>query len=114
MKCPVLLDQNITDFAHACLKDILSPFTEALPLNVYDKTFYLHNILVNAKTDEALSEYSWSNGEPIDVKKIVIDVDDAADKEVFRSALHGYGGIFCSEGFKQTCEEFDLEGLVFL
>lgn len=103
----------ISDYADACLKDILAPLGERLPVKISDAPYYLYNILATAQVDPEKSEFEWQGDEPVDVKKLFIEPATAEGKDLFKASLHGFGGLFCTEGFKETCEEFDLKGLAF-
>lgn len=103
----------VSDYADACLKDILAPLGERLPIMISGNPYCLYNILATAQIDPEKSEFEWQGDEPVDANKLCIEPASAEGKDLFKASLHGFGGLFCTEGFQETCEEFDLKGLLF-
>jgi hypothetical protein len=103
----------LSDKAYACLKLILADCGEFLPIKIKGFTYYIFNLLTVGKVDESQSIYECDDGIAFEIEKLVFDSEDIKDKDLFKSFHHGLGGVFCSEGFKQTCEELEIDGLIF-
>ena len=103
----------LSEKAYAGLKLALVDFGEFLPINVNGFTYYIFNLLVEGKRDQEKTQYEWEDDLAIELVSLAFDQADIQDKHLFKSFEHGFGGVFCSEAFKATCEELDLDGLVF-
>lgn len=105
----------LSDKAHAYLKNILEEHGEFLPINVQGFTYYIFNLTTVGKIDIDNSVFVYDEGCDLasDIQTLLFDENDIKDKFLF-TATHDYlGGVFCTDDFKSTCEEFDLDGLYF-
>lgn len=103
----------LSEKAYASLGLILKEYGELLPISVQGFNYYIFNILASGKVDESKSLYEWDDDVALGVEKLVFDESDIREKVVFKSFHNGFGGIYCSEAFKSTCEELDIDGLRF-
>jgi hypothetical protein len=97
--------------AHAIFRLMLADYGEFLPLDVHGFTYYIFNNFTDVLPDMEKSCYV-SEGTK-EVESLVFD-DDAADKLLFKSNWEGSTACFCNETFKQLCDEYEIEGLVFI
>lgn len=107
----LLLSEN----AYEALRLILADYGEMLPITIQGFKYYLFNLQVSAKLDSEKSEYEIDDmsGDVIGIKSRVFDETDIAEKDIFTNFHNDYGGIYCTEGFKNSCEMFELDGLIF-
>jgi hypothetical protein len=105
----------LSEKAHACLRLILQDHGEFLPIDIQGFKYFLFNLLTTGKVDNQKTTYRYIEGDdiPSDIECLVFDADDIEDKDIFRAAPGHFVGVFCTPEFKQTCEEFDLDGLIF-
>lgn len=99
--------------AHAFLKLVLKDDGEFLPIDFKGDTYYIFNLLKKGKIDEGKSVYRWQEGIAMDLVTRVFDEQDMQDQYLFQCTHNGYGGIYCTEEFKQDCNNFELDGLLF-
>lgn len=97
--------------AHAIFRLMLADYGEFLPLDVHGFTYYIFNNFTDVLPNMEKSRYV-SEGTK-EVESLVFG-DDAADKLLFKSNWEGSTACFCNETLKQLCDEYEIEGLVFL
>ncbi len=99
--------------AHAFFQLCISEYGEFLPISVKGFKYYIFNIFSRSKVDESKSKYIYKNGVAVKVERLVFYEDDIANNALFFDAHHGLGGIYCNDDFKDSYEEFELDGLTF-
>ncbi|MFT7562015.1 MAG: hypothetical protein ACI93R_003949 [Flavobacteriales bacterium] len=103
----------LSERAHASLKLILAEYGEFLPIYIGDYKYYIFNLIIEGKVDLEKTRYEWDDDIAMELEALVFDSDDIKEKAMFKSFHNGLGGMFCSDAFKVTCEELDLDGLLF-
>lgn len=99
--------------AHAFFQLCISEFGEFLPISVKGFRFYIFNILARSKVDESKCKYTYQEGVVRNVERLVFDEDDVPKNALFFDAHQGFGGIYCNDDFKNSYEEFEMDGLTF-
>ena len=97
--------------AHAVFRLMLADYGEFLPLDVHGFTYYIFNNLTDVSPDLQRSCYSSEGVKEVELMEFG---DDIAGKLLFKSNWEGCTACFCTETFKQLCDEYEIEGLVFL
>ncbi|MFC6632792.1 hypothetical protein [Microbulbifer taiwanensis] len=103
----------LSEKAYANLKLILADYGEFLPINIDGFNYFIFNLLTSGKVDDSKSQYEWDGDVALGIEKLVFDESDIKEKAIFKSFHQGFGGIFCSDGFRSTCEELEIDGLIF-
>ncbi|AMX03360.1 imm11 family protein [Microbulbifer thermotolerans] len=106
----------LSEKAKAALSLILEPHGEFLPVQVQETNYFIFNLFTYVEVDEKKTVYQYSGEDrtfPDGIEKLVFSESDLRGKFLFRSGEKSFGGVFCTDEFKQTCEEFDLDGLIF-
>jgi hypothetical protein len=97
--------------AHAIFRLMLAEYGEFLPLDVHGFTYYIFNNFTDLSPDMEKSRYV---SEETKALESLVFGDDAAGKLLFKSNWEGSTACFCNETFKQLCDEYEIEGLMFL
>lgn len=100
--------------AHAYFKLMLEPFGEFLPIIVEGYDFYIFRITCEGKVDfDNSAREDDAFGEPMTVTSLSFESEDIQEKLLFKSKYEFYLYPFCNQAFKDLCDEYRLEGLIF-
>lgn len=96
--------------AYQALSHKISSYGEFLPITSQGETGYLFTIM--ALADEALDSDLCQKNEWGEITWLAFK-EDKIDTALFRTEYDDYMSVFCTQEFKDTCEQSELQGLVF-
>lgn len=99
--------------AYRYLGDLLKSWGELLPVIVGGDTFYIFNCSTFGEVDDSQSEKEYYEGEVVDIKKLVFNADDVAEKLIFKTPFNSCIEIYCGERLSVLVREFELSGVAF-
>ncbi|WP_344798392.1 hypothetical protein [Litoribacillus peritrichatus] len=103
----------LNEKAFQVLKDYLEFEGEFLPVIAEGEQMYLFNCLTFAKEDFELTEKKFLGGFENGLKSLAFEEDDIKSKLLFKSNMDYCAHLFATSTFKELCEKFNLEGLMF-
>ncbi|MCH8498804.1 MAG: hypothetical protein LAT63_10025 [Marinobacter sp.] len=99
--------------AYDALKSHLSDLGEFLPIQVDGERFYVFNCMTFGTEDPSRVRYVYDEDVAIGVEELAFLDVSGETNVLFKSNISFVGSLFCTERFKQLCEEHKLKGLRF-
>lgn len=99
--------------AHRLLGQILTPWGELLPIDIFGETYYIFNCLTSVAANEKLSEKEYFDDEEIGIKRVAFESKLTIDKLIFKTPFQNCLDLYCTDKLKDIINSFGLTGVVF-